>query len=248
MVVGDSQWLGQAVTEGHYLDLTDFMVGEGIADTVTPATLQYYGEYPSGSGNYYSYPTEGDANGWAYRKDLFEDADNQAAFEAAYGYALAVPETWDQLRDIAEFFTRPDDGLYGVGVYTQIDYDAITLGFENAFFSYGANWWDGEDYNVLGVVNSPEAVAALELYKELYGFAPPGTNNAFFAEMNDLFIPRAQQPRDQPLPGQHRLLLDAGGPRWRAVCGAGWPGHERQRLHQPGAPGSFQGLPALVRQ
>ncbi|MBC8099924.1 MAG: extracellular solute-binding protein, partial [Armatimonadetes bacterium] len=126
-------------------------------------------------------------NGWAYRKDLFEDAQNMADFEAKYGYALAVPQTWAELRDIAEFFTRPDEGLYGAGVYTQIDYDAITMGFENVFFSYGANWGDA-DNNVLGVANSPEAVAALELYRELYSFAPPGTNNAFFAEMNDVFI------------------------------------------------------------
>lgn len=187
MVVGDSQWLGQGVEEGHYMELTDFLVGEGIDKTVTPATLQYYGEYPTGSGRYWAYPTEGDANGWAYRKDLFEDADNQAAFEAQYGYPLAVPETWAQLRDIAEFFTRPSENLYGVGIYTQIDYDAITMGFENVLFSYGADWKDA-DNNVLGVINSPEAVAALELYRELYSFTPPGTNNAFFAEMNDLFI------------------------------------------------------------
>ena len=187
MVVGDSQWVGQGVTEGHYIDMTDFLVGKGIADTVTPATLTYYGEYPIGSGSYYAYPTEGDANGFAYRMDLFEDAANMAAFEAEYGYALDVPDTWEQLRDIAEFFTRPDEGLYGVGVYTQVDYDAITMGFENVLFSYGADLGD-ENNNVLGVVNSPEAVAALELYRELYSFAPPGTNNAFFAEMNDVFI------------------------------------------------------------
>jgi multiple sugar transport system substrate-binding protein len=187
MVVGDSQWVGQAVEEGHYLDLTEFLNSEGITETVTPATLQYYGEYPTGSGTYYAYPTEGDANGWAYRKDLFEDADNMAAFEEAYGYPLAIPETWEQLRDIAEFFNRPDEGLYGIGIYTQVDYDAITMGFENVLFSYGADWKD-ETNNVLGVINSPEAVAALELYGELYQFAPPGTNNAFFAEMNDVFI------------------------------------------------------------
>jgi multiple sugar transport system substrate-binding protein len=187
MVVGDSQWLGQAVTEGHYMDLTDFLVGEGIAETVTPATLTYYGEYPTGSGTYYAYPTEGDANGWAYRKDLFENPDEMAAFEEKYGYPLATPETWEQLRDIAEFFTRPDENLYGIGVYTQVDYDGITMGFENIMFSYGADWKD-ETNNVLGVVNSPESVAALELYKQLYAFAPPGTNNAFFAEMNNVFI------------------------------------------------------------
>lgn len=187
MVVGDSQWVGQAVTQGHYVDMTEFMVSRGIDKSVTPATLQYYGEYPAGSGRFYAYPTQGDANGWAYRKDLFEDPEEMAAFEAAYGYALGVPETWAQLRDIAEFFTRPDQGLYGIGIYTQDDYDAITMGFQNVFFSYGANWAD-ENFNTLGVVNSPEAVAALELYAELYRFTPPGTNDAFFQEMNDIFM------------------------------------------------------------
>jgi multiple sugar transport system substrate-binding protein len=187
LIVGDSQWVGQGVTQGHYIELTDFMNENGITETVTPATLQYYGEYPTGSGHYYAYPTEGDANGFAYRKDLFEDPDNMAAFEEQYGYPLAVPETWAQLRDIAEFFTRPDEGLYGVGVYTQDDYDAIIMGYENVLFSYGADWKDA-DNNVLGVINSPEAVAALELYKELYSFAPPGTNDAFFQEMNDAYL------------------------------------------------------------
>jgi multiple sugar transport system substrate-binding protein len=186
MIVGDSQWVGQGVTQGHYIELTDFMNENGITETVTPATLQYYGEYPTGSGHYYAYPTEGDANGFAYRRDLFEDEQNMADFEATYGYPLAVPETWEQLRDIAEFFTRPDDGLYGVAIYTQNDYDAIVMGYENVLFSYGADWKDA-DNNALGVINSPEAVAALELYGELYSFAPPGTDDAFFQEMNDAF-------------------------------------------------------------
>jgi multiple sugar transport system substrate-binding protein len=92
MVVGDSQWLGWASTSGHYVELTDFLTSEGIAETVTPATLTYYGEYPTGSGTYWAYPTEGDANGWAYRKDLFEDPEEQAAFKEKYGYDLAPPK------------------------------------------------------------------------------------------------------------------------------------------------------------
>lgn len=187
MVVGDSQWLGQAVEQGHYLELTDFFVENGIQDTVTPATLRFYGEYPADSGRFWAYPTEGDAVGWAYRKDLFEDEQNKADFEAQYGYPLAVPETWAELRDIAEFFTRPDEGLYGVGVYTQIDYDGLTMGYQNVMFSWGVDW-TGPDGEVLGVVNSDKAVEALEFYRDLYQFAPPGTGNAFFAEMNDVFI------------------------------------------------------------
>ena len=30
MIVGDSQWLGQGAEQGHYVDLTDFLTGEGI--------------------------------------------------------------------------------------------------------------------------------------------------------------------------------------------------------------------------
>ncbi|MFN8377435.1 MAG: extracellular solute-binding protein [Anaerolineae bacterium] len=187
MIVGDSQWLGQAATEGHYVNMTDWLSSTGIGATVTPATLTYYGEFPAGSGQYWAYPTEGDANGWAYRKDLFENPDNMAAFEAKYGYPLAVPTTWDQLRDIAEFFYRPDENLYGVAVYTQLEGDAITMGYQNAFFAYGGDWYDA-DFNTYGVSNTPDTSAALDLYKQLYSFAPPGTNNAFFAEMNDVFI------------------------------------------------------------
>ena len=189
MIVGDSQWLGQGAEQGHYVELTDFLVGEGIAETVTEATLTYYGEYPTGSGKYWAFPTEGDADGWAYRMDLFEDADEMAAFEAEYGYALGVPETWDNLLDIAKFFTRPDEGLYGAAIYTQKDYDAITMGFENVMFSYGARWQNPDDNTVLGIANSPEAIAALEFYRELYSCcSPPGMGNAFFQETNDALI------------------------------------------------------------
>jgi multiple sugar transport system substrate-binding protein len=188
MVVGDSQWIGQGATAGYYVDLTDFMKSNGIDTTVTPATLQYYGEYPSGSGKYYAYPTEGDADGWAYRKDLFEDPANMAAFKTQYGYDLAVPTTWAQLMDIAKFFTQPDKNLYGVAIYTQKDYDAITMGFENVMFSYGGAW-QAADNTVEGVVNSPDMVDALQYYKDLYDCCQvPGLNNAFYTETNDAMI------------------------------------------------------------
>ncbi|MCL4264365.1 MAG: sugar ABC transporter substrate-binding protein [Anaerolineae bacterium] len=188
MVIGDSQWLGQATTQGHYLDLTEFMNSAGLTDSVTEATLTYYGEYPPGSGTYWAFPTEGDANGWAYRKDLFEDPEEMAAFEEEYGYPLAPPTTMQQLMDIAKFFTRPDEGLYGSAIYTQADYDGLTMGFQNMLFSFGGNWSD-ENFNPQGVINSPESVAALEFYRELYNCCqPPGMSNAFFTEVNDAFI------------------------------------------------------------
>jgi len=188
MVIGDSQWLGQGATQGHYMDLTAFLTETGIKDSVTEATLTYYGEYPTGSGTYWGYPTEGDADGWAYRMDLFEDPDEMAAFEAEYGYPLAVPETYAELFDIANFFTRPDEGIYGVAIYTQKDYDAITMGVENTMFSWGGEWQD-ENNNVMGIVNSPENIESLQFYKDLYECCQvPGLSNAFYTETNDAMI------------------------------------------------------------
>ncbi len=188
MVIGDSQWLGQSTTANYYVDMTEFLNSTGIKDTVTPATLTYYGEYPAGSGTYWAYPTEGDANGWSYRKDLFEDPKEMEAFKAEYGYDLAVPTTYEQFMDIAKFFTRPDQGLYGVAAYTQKDYDGMTMGVENAMFPYGGEWF-GPGYQVMGVVNSPENVAAVQFYKDLYDCCQaPGLSNAFFTETNDAMI------------------------------------------------------------
>ena len=187
MVIGDSQWLGTGATSGQYVELTKFMNDNKLVNSVTPATLKYYGEYPTGSKKYWAFPTEGDACGWAYRSDLFNDATEKANFKKKYGYELAVPNTWKQFYDIAEFFTRKDKGLYGSAIYTQKDYDALTMGVESALFSYGVDW-QGKNNSVLGVVNSAKAIAAVKLYHDLYqNFQPPGLSNAFFPEMNDAF-------------------------------------------------------------
>jgi multiple sugar transport system substrate-binding protein len=184
MVVGDSQWLGAASSGGHYVDMTGFINDNNLTEVMAPATMEYYSEYPKGSGTYWSVPLEGDAVGWSYRKDWFEDPAEMAAFKEKYGYDLAVPTTWAQLRDIAEFFTRPDEQRYGVAIYTLNPYDALAMGVENAIFSYGAELGDYSTCQVDGIVNSDKAVEALEAYRDLYQFTPPNWGNSFFQENN----------------------------------------------------------------
>jgi multiple sugar transport system substrate-binding protein len=184
MVVGDSQWLGAGSTGGHYVDLTEFFAEHGIADIMAPATVEAYAEYPKGSKQYWAVPVEGDATGWAYRKDWFEDPQEKEAFQAKYGYELDVPKTWAEMRDIAEFFHRPDERRYGVAIYTDNSYDALVMGYENALFSFGGDLGDYSTYQVDGMINSPEAIAALEAYRELYQFTPPNWGKSFFLEDN----------------------------------------------------------------
>lgn len=184
MVVGDSQWIGAASEAGHYVDLSEFFAKHKLTETMAPATVKYYAEYPAASGKYWSVPAEGDAVGWSYRKDWFEDPKEMEAFKAKYGYDLAPPTDFKQLRDIAEFFHRPDEKRYGVAIYTDNSYDALVMGVENAIFSYGGELGDYATYKVDGIINSEKNVQALELYKELYGFTPPGWAKAFFIEDN----------------------------------------------------------------
>lgn len=184
LVVGDSQWLGAASEGGHYVDLTDFVKENKVLEKMAPATVKFYSEYPGNSGKYWSIPAEGDAVGWAYRKDWFEDPKEMETFKTKYGYDLAVPKTFKELTDIAEFFNRPDENRYGVAIYTQNQYDGLAMGFENALFSYGADLGDFSTYKVDGIINSDKAVAAAENYRKLFGFTPPGWTNAFFVENN----------------------------------------------------------------
>ena len=184
MVVGDSQWLGAGSTQGHYVDLTDFFKKHNLEKVFLPATVVGYAEYPIGSHKYWAIPLEGDANGWAYRKDWFEDPKEKAAFKAKYGYELGVPKDYKQLRDIAEFFYRPDQKRYGIAIYTDNSYDAIAMGVEQTIFSYGGDLGNYATYKVNGIVNSKQAIEGLDAYRELYKFAPPGWGKAFFLEDN----------------------------------------------------------------
>ena len=184
IVVGDSQWLGAGATQGHYVDLTDWFIKNGVDKSMAPATIVGYAEYPKGSKKYWAVPLEGDANGWAYRKDYFEDPKEMAAFKKKYGYELAIPKTWAQLKDIAEFFHRPSENRYGVAIYTQKDYDAITMGVQNVVFAWGADLGDPTTYRVNGVLNTPGGIEALEFYKELYKYTPPDWGNVFFQGNN----------------------------------------------------------------
>ena len=127
-------------------------------------------------------PAEVDAAGYVYRKDLFEDPKEMAAFEKKYGYALAPPKIYDQLRDIAEFFTRPDQDLYGIATWYSKEYDGITMGFQQVMWSYGGSYGDADTYKVNGHLNSGDAAKALEFYTDLLQFAPPDAPNYYWAE------------------------------------------------------------------
>jgi multiple sugar transport system substrate-binding protein len=182
IVVGDSQWIGRGATRGLYLDLTDWLPKAVDLDKIHPNARKYLCEYPTGSGSYYAAPCETDACGFAYRRDWFEDPSEQQAFEARYGRALAVPDTWEELREVAEFFTRPTEKRYGCSVLTGRGYDSLTMGFQHFLWCFGGSWCDERTHKVQGHVNSGGAVKGLEFMKMLLKYAPPGAENCDYSK------------------------------------------------------------------
>ena len=187
IIVGDSQDLGNMAINGHYVELTDWVKANNVDKDFTAASMASYSEYPAGSGKYYGVPVEGDALGWAYRKDLFEDPANMAAFKAEYGYDLDVPTSFDLMRDIAEVFHDPDNGFYGISIYGDNGYDSLVMFAEQMIWSFGGELGNYATNEVDGYLNTPESADGIEMYKELFSFTPPAFNDAFFVKANDAF-------------------------------------------------------------
>ncbi len=193
LIIGDSQWIGGSAENGHYIKLNDFFDKEGISmDDFLEATVYAYSTWPKGTPNYWALPAMGDALGWVYRKDWFENPEIAAEFKTKTGRDLAPPKTWDELKEVAEFFQgREIDGkkVYGAAIFTERGSEGITMGVTAALYSWGFQYeTEPGSYVMEGAVNSPDAVAALEFYKELYKCCtPPGYSDAYMQEGLDAF-------------------------------------------------------------
>lgn len=185
----DSQSTAEFAGGGHAVLFNDlFDSSDALSpDLFSPAALAQYGEYPDGSGQYWGLPVNMDAYGFMYRKDLFEDADEQAAFLERYGYDLEPPQTYQQARDMAEFFTRPDEGLYGWGQMGGRDYDFATTASNSFLWSFGGELYNPDTFEVKGYLDSPASIDGIQAYVDMFQFGPPGSGNWGWDEVNASF-------------------------------------------------------------
>jgi multiple sugar transport system substrate-binding protein len=196
MVVSDSQWLGTFVEGGYYMKINRFIDSDpelqAVFDDLHPNLVAAYSSYPYGSEDYYGFPQNPEFLIVFYRKDLFCDDGERAAFAAKYGYTLpCTPEQmndvdWDMVRDFGEFFRRArgeqlagqtlDDDFYGIAYQAAKNYDGAIMQINAFIWQHGASIWDESKApkgQAEGVVNSPAAVAALEHYLSLLEYMPP---------------------------------------------------------------------------
>ena len=150
-------------------------------------------ETSSWKGKYYGAPSNSAVMMMFYRKDLFNDPDEKAAFKKEYGRELAPALTWQQYRDIAEFFTRKkgeklaskplSQDFYGLTLAGK-RHQATPLEWFNYAWTFGGGLFDKSGGLIL---NSPGSVAALAYEVSLTKFAPPGYTSTTWDEMTSAF-------------------------------------------------------------
>jgi multiple sugar transport system substrate-binding protein len=154
-------------------DTGDFL--EGLFNT--------YGMYKD---KLYAIPYKPDVQLLFYRKDLFEDETLQAKFMEKYNRELTVPQTNEEMLQVAEFFTK------SLNTDSPVDY-----GYVNTMLKGSSRWaWINRggtdlDANLNPNFNNEKGLKALKDLLKLQNFAPKewlqmgwDEGNQFFANGN----------------------------------------------------------------
>ena len=189
------------LAQDYLVNLTQFaadnpdLAYEGYDESEFTSFADYF---KNADGDLFGVPMEAFVKVYLYRKDLFEDADIMAAFEAEYGYPLAPAESFDQYRDNAEFFTgygeSMDMDLWGTTVQGSTGHPASTYEFlESIGPSFGLyNWGINLDAGSAmsangGALDGDTAVEALSFWLSMLEFAPPEATSSTWDEVASSF-------------------------------------------------------------
>jgi multiple sugar transport system substrate-binding protein len=135
----------------------------------------------------YGLPLQANALVMGYRKDMFNDPSQKAAYQKKYGKPLTVPKTLDDYKQVAQFFTHPAQKQYGTTVMAGVG-DWATDDFKSLLAAYGGNGHLVGD-NLSMDFDSPAGVKALTYYRSLVqaGVVPPGSTSASWDETASSF-------------------------------------------------------------
>ena len=186
-------WFG--TFKDHVVDLTPFIEEHGFdVDAYPELVVDSHMKSSARPGDIIALPTTPAAPLMIARKDWFENAEEMAAFEEAYGRELTVPATYAEWREVAEFFTREagetvagetlERDLYGwadalgAGV-------GLTRSFIVMLYSTGL---EGFDENFQPDIGDPILVDAAEYFTDLArNTAPREAQNWGFLEGLEMF-------------------------------------------------------------
>lgn len=173
----DSQYIGEAVTNGNILDLTDFANENIEKDAYDPYLLAAYGQYPQGQtgeldpdGRLYGLPLLGDTWAMMWRKDLMGEE---------------PPATWEDMIAAAQKCQDENPGMSGMAFHQSKDSDAAAVTYNTVNGVYGGELWNPDERQIEGIVNDDAGQKAMDvLVNRMRPLTPQGSGNWFIDEVN----------------------------------------------------------------
>ncbi len=108
----NTDWVAAAHSGNCLIDLAPYLKKDppdGFPDGWTPSLLRLQNI----DGFIAGVPYHDGPECLIFRRDLFEDPREKAAFQQLTGHPLKPPATWQEFHQVARFFHRPSSGLYG---------------------------------------------------------------------------------------------------------------------------------------
>jgi len=159
----NTDWIFEAYTDGHVEHLEEYIAfnppsnyPQGWSSSLLQ--MQQFGDHIAGL------PFHDGPECFIYRKDLFEDEREKAAYRAQYGKSLEVPQTWEDFKQVATFFNRPDQNLYGTVFACLPDGHNTVFDFCLQLWTRGGSLIDDDG---LVRIDTPEAISGLDFYREI---------------------------------------------------------------------------------
>lgn len=171
-MVYSPMFLGDFVNMGALEPLDGYLAKyqgtDAYWDQVMPAYKNFYNFWGDKT---YGLMVDGDIHLLHYRPSYFNDKDMKNKFEKRFKMELKPPATWEDYLKVAQFLTEETpDGIYGSQMV--VNPPAFAWGFYfDLAVANGAKYFD-ENMNPL--IASDEAVEALEMWKEVIRWSPPG--------------------------------------------------------------------------
>ncbi len=182
-------------------------------------------------GTFMGLPVNANLYVWMTRKDLVEKYKEE--FKAEYGYEMSVPYTLQELLDMAKFLAKK--GIYGWAPFTKPT-EGSTCEAVWMFRSFGTKILEATEKGYKVVLDKEKAIEAINFYKELLKYAPPGALDYGHSERIAAFsqgqvfsmfqwpaiIPNHEDPNNSLVAGKIEYTAPPAGPAGSVSVRGAW--------------------------
>lgn len=159
----NTDWIFDAVNENAVLNLFS-LIGENPPENYPFGWHKSLLHLQKLSNGIYGLPFHDGPECLIYRKDLFENETEKANFKRQFGYELSTPKTWQEFAEIAAFFNRPEQNLYGCVFANYPDGHNMVFDFCLQLWTRGGSLLNKK--NQIDIHNEA-AIKALDFYRKM---------------------------------------------------------------------------------